>query len=130
MVVESRALSRVTIKDSQRMGNVQNTFDSVYGSKLFSNMDLFSGYNNIPIAEEDRSKTAFVVPPAPGSGGSLFQFDRMCFGINNAGATFCRLVDKIFGDIKQRYCLLCIDDFSVHSKTSADHLLHSEEVLK
>lgn len=54
----------------------------------------------------------------------------MCFGLCNARATFCRLVDRIFGDIKQKYCLLYIDDFSVFLKSFAEHLIHLEEVLR
>lgn len=84
----------------------------------------------MPIAEKDRPTTAFVVPPTPGFAGGLFQFNRMCFGLTNAPATFCRVVDKIFGDSKQRYCLLCIDDFSVYTETVANHMAHLEEVLK
>lgn len=116
MVVDSRALNRVTVKDCCPMGNIQNILDSVYGSKIFSNMDLFSGYHNIPIASEDRPKTAFIVPAAPGFSGDLFQFIRVCFGLTNAPATFCRVVDRIFGDIKQKFCLLYIMIFSFIQK--------------
>lgn len=54
----------------------------------------------------------------------------MCFGLTNAPATFCGLEDKIFGDIKQNFCLLYIDDFSVYSQTFDEHLIHLEEVLQ
>lgn len=130
MVDDSRALNHVTTKDRYPMENIQNILDSVFGAKMFSNMDLFLGYYNIPTTEFDNSKTAFVVPAAPGFPGGLFQFNRMCFGLTNAPATFCGLVDRIFGNIEQKFCLLYIDDFSVFSKTFDEHLHQVEEVLK
>lgn len=93
-------------------------------------MDLFSGYHYVPIAKKDRPKTVFIVPTAPGFSARLFQFNRMCFVLCNAPATFCRPVDRIFGDIKQEYCLLYTDDSFVFSTSFAEHLIRLEEVLR
>ena len=130
MVVDSRPLNKVTVKDSYSMGNIQNMLDSLHGAKIFTHFDLYWGYHNIPIAPEDAHKTAFVVPSAPGFAGGLFQYNRMSFGLCNAPATFCRVVDRLFGDFKQDFCLLYIDDFFVYSSNFEDHLIHVERVLQ
>ena len=124
MVVDERPLNSVTVKDSYPMGNIENMLDSLSGSVFFIGLDLFSDYYNVNIAVKNRHKTAFIVPLAPGFSGGLYQFNRMCFWLTNARATFCRLVDRISGDIKQQFCVLYADDFFIHSRTFEQHLAH------
>lgn len=122
MIVDSRALNPNTINERYMIGAIKTTLDSVFRARIFWNMELFPGYHNIPVAESDRSKTACVLFAAAGSPGELFQFNRICLGLTNAPATFCKLVDKIFGDIKQNFCLLYIDDCSIFSQQFNEHL--------
>lgn len=61
------------------------------GARWFSTMDLTSGYNQVPVAERDKAKTAFCTPL------SLFKFNRVPFGLCNAPGTFQRLMQQIFG---------------------------------
>ena len=58
--VDYRALNSVTIKDAFPIPKIAQTFDALRGAKFFSSMDLASGYWQVPIAEKDRHKTAFV----------------------------------------------------------------------
>lgn len=103
--------------------------DSLYGNEWFTTLDLFSAYHHIPIASSDRHKTAFIVLSAPEFLGRLFQFNRMCFGLTNAPATFCRLIDRIFQEMKKRFCLVYVDDFFVYSRFFGKHLAHDEQIL-
>lgn len=89
MVVDSRPLNRVTIKDIYPIGCIQNMLDCLCGNEWFTTFDLFFGNHHIPKALADRHKTEFIVPAAPGFPGGLFQFNKMCFDLANAPATFC-----------------------------------------
>ena len=67
---------------------------SVWGANLFSFMDEFSGYNQIQIKPEDQHKTAFIGP------WGTFAYQKIPFGLKNAGATFQRAMTLIFHDLK------------------------------
>lgn len=54
----------------------------------------------------------------------------MCFVLSNAPATFCRLIDRIFSDVKQKFCLLYVDDLFINSQFFEDHLAHLKESSK
>ena len=58
--VDHRRLNAVTYRDSYPLHLIDNCLNALAGSSWFSTLDLRSGYYNIPIAEEDRDKTAFV----------------------------------------------------------------------
>ena len=64
--------------------------DSTAGHKLLTLMDTFSGYNQIKMSEEDQEKTAFI------NSQGLYCYKVMPFALNNAGATYQRLVNKMF----------------------------------
>lgn len=93
------------------------------GAKWFSTLDLASGYNQVPVAEADRFKTAFCTP------FGLFEFNRMPFGLCNAPSTFQRLMERIFGDQSFQSLLLYLDDVIVFSATVKQHLHRLELVL-
>lgn len=86
-------------------------------------MDLASGYNQVPVAEADRPKTAFCTP------FGLFEWNRMPFGLCNAPNTFQRLMQRIFGDQQCHSLLLYLDDIVVFSSTVELHLERLEVVL-
>ncbi|OWA55342.1 putative Retrovirus-related Pol polyprotein from transposon opus [Hypsibius exemplaris] len=127
MAIDFRNLNLVSKKDAYPMPNVTSLFDGLHGSAVYTCLDVFSGYYNIEIAEEDQEKTAFIVPGVP---GGQYMFKRMGFGLCNAGATFARVIDHIFNDIKLKYVLPYIDDFTVFSPDVETHFEHLEEVLK
>ena len=87
-------------------------------------MDLASGYNQVPVAEADRPKTAFCTP------FGLFEWNRMPFGLCNAPSTFQRLMQRIFGDQQCQSLLLYLDDIVVFSSTFQQHLERLEVVLQ
>ena len=86
-------------------------------------MDAFSGYNQIRMAEEDEEKTAFVANRA------IYCYKVMPFGLKNAGATYQRLVNKIFAKQLGRNMEAYVDDMLVKSRTISQHIIDLEETF-
>jgi hypothetical protein len=73
---------------------MDDVFDRLAGAKFFSSLDLMSGYWQVPVAEADRNKTAFITPDG------LYEFMRLPFGLNNAPSPFQRLMDRVLARLK------------------------------
>lgn len=89
-----------------------------------SMLDGFLGYNQIQVGEEDQFKIAFTTP------WGTFAYNRMPFGLINAGATFQREIDLSFGDLKNKIIVIYLDDLTVFSKKRKDHLEDLTKVLQ
>ena len=90
--------------------------DSTTEHKLLTFMDAFSGYNQIKMDEEDQEKTAFIMSQG------LYCYKVMPFGLKNAGATYQRLVNKMFNKQIGRNMEIYVDDMLVKSKEELTHL--------
>lgn len=124
MVLDYRALNKITVKRRFPMPNIVDLFDQLEGAKVFSSLDLQQGYNQVLISNEDRPKTAFI---APGLG--QYQFKVLCFGLTNAPATFQAMMHKIFGECMGKFVLCYLDDICIYSKDAASHAEHLRTVL-
>ncbi len=116
MCVDYRQLNARTRKDAYPLPRIEESLDALTGARWFSTLDLASGYNQVPVAEADRSKTAFCTP------FGLFEFLRMPFGLCNGPSTFQRLMERIFGDQSFQSLLLYLDDVIIFSTTVEQHL--------
>ena len=121
--VDYRRLNALTVKDSYPLPRMEDCLDSPGEAKYFSTLDCNSGYWQIPMAPEDRHKTAFTCH------AGCYEFCRMPFGLCNAPATFQRTVDILLAKYRWRSCLAYLDDVIVFSNTLEDHLQHLKEVL-
>ena len=124
MCVDFRPLNSLTVKDSQSLPNITELLDEFQGKSVFSTLDLFSGYFQIPLGEESKAKTAFWTKYG------LFQYTVMPFGLCNAPATFQRAMESILHPVLHRTTVVYIDDIIISSKNFKEHRKDVEEVLE
>ena len=120
-----RKLNNRTIKDAYTLPRVNDSLDSLLGSKYFTKLDLRSGYWQVEIKEEDKHKTAFTVGPL-----GFYECNRMAFGLTNAPATFQRLMESCMGELHLKECLIFLDDILIFSKNVEEHIKRLEGVFQ
>ena len=116
--IDFRDLNRTTPKDEYPMPIADMLINDASGHKVISFLDGNAGYNQIFMAEEDLSKTAFRCPGFLG----LFEWTVMTFGLKNAGATYQRAMNLIFHDLLGVIPEVYIDDIVVKSDAFESHL--------
>ena len=122
--IDYRQLNNKTIRDSYQLPRIDESLDALAGAKYFSTLDLKSGYWQIEVEEEHKERTAFTVGPL-----GFWECNLMPFGLNNAPATFQRLMEQAMGDLHLRKCLIYLDDVIIFSKTVDEHLERLQEVF-
>jgi hypothetical protein len=110
MCVDFTDLNKACPKDSFPLPRIDQLVDSTAGHKLLTFMDAFSGYNQIVMDENDQEKTSFI------TSRGLFCYKVMPFGLKNAGATYQRLMNRMFHDQIGRNVEVYVDDMLVKSK--------------
>jgi transposase InsO family protein len=119
-----RSLNAVTKIDVYPLPLINETLEQLGQSKYFTTLDLTSGYHQVPIAPEDREKTAFTTE------GGHFEYNRLPFGISNAPSTFQKLMDELLGKIKGLECFVYLDDIIIFSSSITEHADRLENVLR
>ena len=115
MCIDFTDLNRACPKDSYPLPKIDKLVDSTAGHELLSFMGAFSGYHQIPLAAEDQEKTSFVIDTG------LYYYTMMPFGLKNAGATYQRLVNKVFEPLIGRTMEVYVDDMITKSVKENDH---------
>ena len=116
MCVNFTDLNKACPKDSYPLPRINQLGDSTAGHKLLSFMDTFSEYNQIRMDKADQEKTSFVTSQG------LFCYKVMSFGLNNAGATYQRLVNHMFRPQIRWNVEVYVDDMLVKSQDEGEHL--------
>ena len=116
-------LNKACPKDSFPLPRIDQLVDSTAGHKLLTFMDAFSRYNQIKMDEEDQEKTAFITSQG------LYCYKVMPFELKNAGATYQRLVNKMFNKQIGRNMEVYVDDMLVKSKEELAHLDDHREMF-
>ena len=123
MCVDYRPLNAVTIKNKYPLPRIDILFDQLARAKVFSMIDLRSGYHQIKIRPEDIPKTAFSTRYG------LYKYLVMSFGLTNAPAYFMYLMNSIFLPELDKLVVMFIDDILIYSENEADHVEHLRVVL-
>jgi hypothetical protein len=124
MCVDYRPLNAVTIKNKYPLPRIDVLFDQLAGAKVFSKIDLCSGYHQIKIRPCDIPKTASITRYG------LYEFLVMSFGLTNAPAYFMYLMNSMFMKELDKFIVVLIDDILIYSKSEKDHPKHLRVVLQ
>ena len=121
--VDYRALNDITIKDRYPLPLVQDIFDTLKGSTIFSTLDLASGYWQLPVEEGSIHKTAFVCHCG------TYEWLRMPFGLTCAPAVFQRAMNQILSKFIGKFVMVFLDDVIVFSKSPEEHAEHLKQIF-
>ncbi|GBG70053.1 hypothetical protein CBR_g4881 [Chara braunii] len=124
MCIDYRGLNRITRKNAYPLPHIDDLLDAAGGCKVFSKIDLKSGYHQIEVEPADQHKTAFKTRDG------LYEFTVMPFGLTNAPATFQSLMDKVFRNQINRFVVVYLNDILIFSKSMEEHMRHLEEVMQ
>jgi hypothetical protein len=122
--VDYRALNEVTIKNKYPLPRIEDLFDQWKGARVFSKIDLRSGYHQLRIQHSDIAKIAFTTRYG------LYEYTIMSFGLTNALAYFMYLMNKVFMEYLDKFVVVFIDDILVYSRNEEEHEAHLRLVLQ
>lgn len=114
-------LNKACSKDSFPLLHIDRLVEATAGHELHSFMDAFSGYNQILMNPEDQEKMSFITERG------TYCYKVMPFGLKNTGATYQRLVNKMFARQLGRTMEVYIDDMLVKSSKASDHVLQFQQ---
>jgi hypothetical protein len=124
MCVDYRLLNKVTIKNKYPLPRIEDLFDQMRGAKVFSEIDLRSGYHQMKTRWSDIPKTTFTTRY------ELYEYIVMSFGLINAPAYFMYLMNKVFMEYLDNFIVVFIVDILIYSKTEEEHKEHLRLVLQ
>ena len=122
--IDYRALNERTVDEVAYLPTVKECLDSLSGSTVFSTLDLNSAYWQVPVAEEDRQKTAFSTED------SKWEFLVMPYGAKGAPSCFTRLISVVLKGLLGNGVTAYMDDLVVGGKSVAEHLTLLRAVLE
>ena len=114
--VDYRALNLHTVPDSFPTPRIAEVLEGLAWSKVFSTLDAAQAYHNVPVDPESQSLTAFICH------FGLYIFKRMPFGLRNAGAKYCRIVQSLVDSLEMEGVLAYLDDLLLHTADIETHI--------
>ena len=121
--VDFRKLNDISKRQSNPLPNIDDLLSYVGRGKVYTKVDLYSGFWQIPLRKSDREKTAFTTP------GGLYQFKVMPFGLKNAPGTFQSYMEKVLKDVLHKFVEVYIDDIIIYSENEEEHAHHVQIVF-
>ncbi|GJT52180.1 putative reverse transcriptase domain-containing protein [Tanacetum coccineum] len=124
MCIDYRELNKLTVKNRYPLPRIDDMFDQLQGSSVYSKIDLRSGYRQLRVREGDILKTAFRTRYG------YYEFQVMPFGLTNAPAVFMDLINQLCKSYLNKFLIVFINDILIYSKNKEDHEEHLKLILE
>nr|GEU79108.1 hypothetical protein [Tanacetum cinerariifolium] len=124
MCINYRKLNKLTVKNRYPLPRIDDLFDQLQGSSMYSKIDLRSGYHQLRVREEDIPKTTFRTRYGH------YEFRVMPFGLTNAPVVFMDLLNRVCKPYLDKFVIIFIDDILIYSKDKEEHEEHLKLILE
>ncbi|GJV75472.1 putative reverse transcriptase domain-containing protein [Tanacetum coccineum] len=124
MCIDYHERNKLTMKNRYPLPRIDDLFDQLQGSSVYSKIDLRSGYHQLRVREEDIPKTAFRTRYGH------YEFQVMPFGLTNAPAVFMDLMNRVCKPYLDKFVIVFIDDILIYSKNKEEHEEHLKLILE
>ncbi|GKD50387.1 putative reverse transcriptase domain-containing protein [Tanacetum coccineum] len=124
MCIDYRELNKLTVKNRYPLPRIDDLFDQLQGSRVYSKIELRSGYHQLRVKEEDIPKTAFRTCYGH------YEFQVMSFGLTNAPAVFMDLMNRVCKPYIDKFVIVFIDDILIYSKSKEEYAKHLNLILE
>ncbi|GKC96482.1 putative reverse transcriptase domain-containing protein [Tanacetum coccineum] len=124
MCIDYRELNKLIVKNRYPLLRIDDLFDQLQGSSIYSKIDLRSGYHQLRVREQDIPKTAFWTRYGH------YEFQVMPFGLTNAPAVFMDLMNRVCKPYLDKFVIVFIDDILIYSKDEKEHGEHLKAILE
>ncbi|GJU16309.1 putative reverse transcriptase domain-containing protein [Tanacetum coccineum] len=124
MCIDYHELNKLTVKNRYPLSRIDDLFDQLQGSSIYSKIDLRSRYHQLRVREQDILKTAFRTRYGH------YEFWVMPFGLTNAPTVFMDLMNRVCKPYLDKFVIVFIDDILIYSKDEKEHEEHLKVVLE
>ncbi|GJW01999.1 putative reverse transcriptase domain-containing protein [Tanacetum coccineum] len=124
MCIDYRELNKLMVKNRYLLPRIDDLFDQLQGSSVYSKIDLKSGYHQLRVREEYIPKTAFRTRYGH------YEFQVMPFGLTNAPVVFMGLMNRVCKPYLDKFVIVFIDDILIYSKSKQEHEWHLKLILE
>ncbi|GJS40233.1 putative reverse transcriptase domain-containing protein [Tanacetum coccineum] len=124
MCIDYRELNKLTVKNRYPLPRIDDLFDQLQGSSVYSKIDLRSGYHKLRVRDEDIPKTAFRMRYGH------YEFQVMPFGLTNAPAVFVDLMNRVCKPYLDKFMIVFIDDILIYNRNKEEHANHLRIILE
>ncbi|GJY18834.1 putative reverse transcriptase domain-containing protein [Tanacetum coccineum] len=124
MCIDYRELNKITVKNHYPLPRIDDLFDQLQGSSVYSKIELRSGYQQLRVYEEDIPKTTFKTRYGH------YEFQVMPFGMTNTLAVFMNLINRVCKPYLDKFVIVFIDDILIYSKDKQEHKEHLKLILE